>query len=267
MGEVPAQGKLTPPPEVDRKTFVRVAAGAAVAGGLLSLPALLPPTLQIGRRSTYLGARRLSGPGPKGLPLIPIQVRPDGTLEGIPKGGVPGYVHSTRWYAYCQHGAAPGVSPDYAGDNVLRYFQNPAKVASAERELGEPLWYAERLDQPMRASDFAQVGMGAPFRWRSEGQEQTNVLTGVVIKVDPGTVKGLVAESTISRGFVAFASSCTRDCCVAGWKESKIARDQGRFDKMFCTCSDTAYDPLDLRTYTLPADDDVLATTTFNVTA
>ncbi|HLF06925.1 MAG TPA: hypothetical protein VI893_07135, partial [Thermoplasmata archaeon] len=206
----------------------------------------------------YLGARVLRRPAPNGIPLIPLRLNAAGELEGVPelKGVTPS--HNLGWYRYCSHEAAPGLDPDFTDDNVLRYYNAPAKVQFAAKELGHPLWYAGRLEERMRASQFPGVDFGAPFRWRSEGQEQNNIITGIVIRIDPARLGGRPVEKFLARdadsgaAFIAFCSFCSHMCCVPGYAESSQAGPD--LDKVLCTCHGSLYDPRDIRQFTGPPD-------------
>jgi Rieske Fe-S protein len=258
----PADPFAPPPkPGMDRRTFVKTAVAAAAVGAVgatgagLVVPLSTAGGLRI-RRFPYVGARKAAGPAPQGIPLIPLQVNADGEIEGVPKLEGANVEHSLEWYRYCSHEATPGLELGFTDDNVLRYFNNPAKVRVAEQELGAPLWYAPLLDQRVRADHFTQVGHGAPFRWRSEGQVDTNIITGIVIRVDPTELQGRDVTPFLAthedKTFIAFCSFCAHFCCVPGYQESKIPREKGLFDKIYCTCHDTVYDPRDLRQYTFP---------------
>lgn len=263
-----------PPPElpskesIDRRSFVKktmitAAAGAAVAG---AAPLVVPLSYNPRKikRFPYVGARIFPpGPAPQGIPLIPVKVNAKGELEGIPENKESSVAHSLEWYKYCSHEAAPGLELGFTDDNVFRFYTNPEKVAIAQGK-GIALWYQDLLDQPMLASHFKNIGDGAPFRWRSEGQVGNNIVTGIVIKVDPKSVKGKLPKGFVwdnmdGTGFVAFCSFCAHFCCVPGYTEnaSELAKEprgkSGR-DIIYCSCHDSRYDPLDIRPYTFPPD-------------
>lgn len=266
--EAPPTDPFAPPaPEgMGRRQFVKTAMGVAVVGAVGTTTAGLVVPLSTSRlkirRFPYLGAKKVGGPAPQGIPLIPLKVK-DGFVEGVPELKNAGVNHNLDWYKYCAHEGAPGLEADFTADNVLRYFNNPAKVKTAEKELGRSLWYADKLDQKIEVAHFTEVGMGAPFRWRSEGQEQNNIVTGIVIRVDPEKVGGKRAEpgkkfigkdEESGAAFIAFCSFCAHFCCVPGFKESKIPLDKGLFEKIYCTCHDSVYDPLNIHEYTFPPD-------------
>lgn len=243
---------------MDRRQFVKTAIGAATVGALgatgagLVIPLSTAGGLKI-RHFPYFGARRIGGPAPQGIPLIPLKINGQGEIEGnpqlgaFPEGKEP---HSLEWYKYCSHEGAPGLKDGFTDDNVLRYYNNPVKVAAAEAQ-GIPIWYKDRIGDRVRADHFTEINQGAPFRWRSEDQEQNNIITGIIIKVGNGNVKN-VPQGFMAEDFIAFCSFCAHFCCVPGYQESNIPQKAGLFDKIYCTCHDSVYDPRELRAYTFP---------------
>lgn len=262
----------TKPVPIDRRSFVKrtmqIAAGGAVVAGLA--PSVVPLSYNPRKikRFPYLGARVMPrSPAPQGIPLIPVRVTDAGELEGIPENTKSQVKHSLDWYKYCSHEAATGLVLNFTDDNVLRYYTNPEKITIAGRQ-GIDLWYKELLDQPVRAEHFKKIGQGAPFRWRSEGQVGTNIVTGIVLKVDAGKIRGKLPEGFVHQnedgsGFMAVCSFCAHFCCVPGYTENnspltKVIKadrmgDLGR-ELIYCSCHDSRYDPLDIREYTFPPD-------------
>jgi Rieske Fe-S protein len=246
---------------MNRRAFVKTAVAAAAVGAVgatgagLVVPLSTAGGLKI-RRFPYLGARRVDGPAPQGVPLIPIKINDAGEIEGVPELEEPpsGIEHSLEWYRYCGHDQSPAFQKGHTDDNVLRYFSNPAKVAKAAVDLGAPLWYANKLGQKVVADDFKDQppGTGAPFRWRSEDLEGNDIVTGIIIKVDTGQMRGEDAKAFMAGDLVAFSSYCAHFCCVPGFKESKEAVAADWFDNMYCTCHNSVYDPLQIRKYKFP---------------
>ena len=238
-------------PRISRRRFALVAGAAAAGVGTgLTLP-WGPPR----HPPEYLGARKIAGPAARGVPLIGIRVNEAGELEGIPQVASSPVPHSLSWYSYCSRAAAPGLEEGFTSDNVLRYHEDATKLASYERDFGKPLWYADKVDQAVRAEHFSEVGMGAPFRWRSEGQQDTNVLTGLVLRVDVAAMRGTPPGGFADSGFLGYATACTHFCCTAGYRQSKIAKERGRFDTLFCTCHDSVFDPLYIKRFDWPPTD------------
>lgn len=297
VDEDPLIDPFAPKPKegIDRRTFVKAAMTAAAVGAVGATTAgLVVPLSTAGglkiKRFPYLGARRVDGPAPQGVPLIPIRANEKGEIEGIPliditaanagqwsgfdkeKVGAtpekdqpdnrPERINFLEWYRYCGHDKSPAFEPTFTEDNVLRYFNNVAKVAKAAADLGTPVWYANKLKEPLRVEDFAGLppNTGAPFRWRSETLEGNDIVTGIIIKVAEGAMRGEDAEAfmisskgpTGPKDLVAFSSYCAHFCCVPGYKESKEAIAADWFDTMYCTCHNSVYDPLQIKKYKFP---------------
>lgn len=234
-----------------RRDFVRWAVGGAAVGGAGVLGVRSYLDSRIGWNVPYYGARVVGGPAPKGLPLVPVRRRDDGVLEGVPD-----QMHA---YRYCQLEGAPGLRDDYAGDNVLRYYETPGWLEAAEDDA-TPLWYRDRIGEPVHAADFPGVGAGAAVRWRSDGQFDRMVIRMSVIRVEPDAYPAAVRDRFVPDGFVGMLAHCTHFCCVAGWQNSDAIRDypvsDGRdaWETVFCVCHGAAFDPYDVRIYRTPAD-------------
>lgn len=257
---------------MNRRAFVKTAVTAAAIGAVGSTAAgLVVPLSTAGglkiKRFPYWGARRVDGPAPQGVPLIPIKANDKGEIEGqadfdaTPISGA-GNDSILEWYRYCGHDESPAFEKGHTNDNVLRYFNNPAKVATAAKDLGAPLWYAGKLGQIVTVADFAGMppGTGAPFKWRSEDLEGNDIVTGIIIKIDPAARKGEDASDFMAssggpdapKDLIAFSSYCAHFCCVPGFKESKEALAADWFENMYCTCHNSVYDPLQVRRYKFP---------------
>jgi Rieske Fe-S protein len=95
---------------------------------------------------------------------------------------------------------------------------------------------------------------GAPFRWRSQGQQDQNVLRGVVIRVRSEEYPRRVRDEFVYHGYLAALTHCTHLCCICGYRESETAREQGWFDwHLFCDCHGGVFDIRDVRVYHTPA--------------
>lgn len=258
------------------KTTMKVAAGGAIVASSVPIVVSISPIRRGMPRFPYVGVRILPpGPAPQGVPLIPLTVNEDGILEGIPENTKSSVKHNLDWYKYCSHEKAPGLELGFTQDNRLRYFFLPDKIAKAKAQ-GIDLWYKDLIDKEVRAADFKELGRGAPFRWRSEGQEQNNIITGIVMKIRPSEIKGrlpdgFVHENEDGTGFIAVCSFCAHFCCVPGYAEnnSPLTKYQGGggsffssgdgdgidgHELIYCSCHDSRYDPFDIRQYTFPPD-------------
>jgi hypothetical protein len=200
-------------------------------------------------RVEYLGATLTSGPAPQGVPLMPLKADPNGDLMVDPApAGIEGGV--LNWYKYCSHEKTTGLQEGFkAQDEYIRYFLTPEKIESIVEG-----WYLDKLGRIPNVKDFDVVNKGANFNWRSQGQSGKNIITGIIIKIDPKQLKFANApEQVVRDGFlvptpdgnalIAYSSFCKHFCCVPGWHESPLAQAQGFWDKMFCTCHLSVYDP------------------------
>ena len=256
------------------KTALTVAAGGAVVAGGAPLVVPLSYNPRKVPRFPYVGARVLTGsPAPQGIPLIPVAVNANGEIEGKPENPESKLRYGLDWYKYCSHEAAPGLEVKFTEDNVLRYYTNPEKISKA-RQSGIELWYQNLLGETMRPEHFKNVGDGAPFRWRSEDQEGSNIVTGIIIKVEPAKIKakspehvaGFIHDNKDGTGFLAVCSFCAHFCCVPGWGEHSSPLTKADVGKparrgigvadhiIYCSCHDSRYDPMDIREYTFPPD-------------
>ncbi len=247
---------------VDRRSFVKACVGVAAAGSVGAAGFGLFKPLAIVKPSTskivkYLGAKVLTGsPAPRGLPLIPLSVNDEGYIEGIPD--------HLDWYRYCSHEEAPGLAdPGSTSDNVLRYFLTEEKIVKAGDAAKDIWWYADLLEEKVHVDHFKNLepGTGAAVRWRSEGLSGNDVVTAIILKLDPSKFKSEDYKEFMTddgSNLIGYSSFCTHFCCVPGFKEDQTAEKLGFWDTIFCTCHNSRYDPTDLVEYefTLKLGDD-----------
>lgn len=250
------------------KTSIKVAAGGAILASTAPLVVSISPIRKGKPRFPYVGVRILPpGPAPQGIPLIPLRVTADGIIEGVPENKASDVKHNLDWYKYCSHEKAPGLELGFTQDNKLRYFFLSDKIAKSAAQ-GIDLWYKDLANEVIRTSHFKTIGQGAPFKWRSEGQEQNNIITGIILKINPKDIKGklpagFVHDNGDGTGFLAVCSFCAHFCCVPGYAENnspltkpgaKPTDPDGSHELIYCSCHDSRYDPLDIRQYTFPPD-------------
>ena len=258
---------------MDRRTFVKTCVGVAGAGaiaasGLSMAAGLARPRPAGGILIRYFGANRVSGPAPRGVPYIPIELK-DGQFVGkvLPWKAVDGSdVTSLDWYKYCGHGGAPGLNPKYVDskwkNNELTYFVAEEKLKSITP------WFKDLLGQPIKPEHFPADNFGASFIWRSTNQTGPNVLTGVIMRVPKegdalGTRHTLTPKApgkAVTPGeyedvkktifhvaddgttFIALSTFCAHFCCIPGFKEAEsLARPRDAWDNVFCTCHNSNY--------------------------
>lgn len=250
---------------MDRRSFVKACVTTAGVGALAASGLGMAAGLAIPRKPglppvRYFGANRVAGPAPRGIPYIPIAVEGD-TFIGKPE--IPHYeagkppINALDWYKYCGHSGAPGLAKDFTKDNALTY------LAKEEYEHAITPWFKPYLDQHIKPSQFPADGFGAAFRWRSDGQQGANVITGVIIRIRESDVKQVsaavppgkpisedefqwVLENIFAKHegklYAAVSSFCTHFCCAPGYRESEaLARPRAAWDNIFCTCHNSNY--------------------------
>lgn len=249
-----------PPTGVDRRTFVKGAMGAAaigVAGAagftLFKQAAIVQPSTI--KNIKYLGAKVITGsPAPRGIPYMAVRVDDDGFVQVLPEIEDENLLD---WYRYCGKENAPGLAnPAFTDDNTVEYFLTEEKLVQAGDEAEARWWYANKLGEKIKASDFAtrDFGSGAAFRWRSEGVSGNDILTGILLKLDPSKMDG-VSEDTLAQymdlehSLIAVYSTCTHFCCVPGFKEDPTAEKFNAWEMIFCTCHNSRFDPLVVTEY------------------
>lgn len=245
---------------IDRRHFVKTCMGAAALGvGGAAGFGMFKQVADLGdyivRRVDYWGASRSQkSPAPRGLALIPVRVDGEGFVAGVPD--------HLDWYRYCGHERSPALSDvGHTDDDVFRYSVSADKLHESENPE-ETYWYLDRLEQPVHADHFRDkpYGTGASVRWRSQGLRGDDVVTALVLKLDPEEIGFEELDSFLEpeHHLLAFITYCTHFCCVPGYQESPEARQKGQWDKIFCTCHGSVFDPTDITRYSfdlrLPRD-------------
>lgn len=195
----------------------------------------------------------------EGLPVTRIGEAPaEGEADTRPS-----VVNFLEWYKYCGHQGAPGLdaaSEEFNSQNALKYFIAEEKIASVNP------WYGDRLGNAIKPSDFPEPEFGAGFIWRSDGEEGPNVLTGAIVRypkdavrfkqvgtINPAKplsqerfdfVKKNVFVETDDSVFIAVSTFCSHFCCIPGYKEARKQAEANRaWDKLYCTCHNSVYEP------------------------
>lgn len=231
---------------ITRRQFVQRAVGTAAvaAAGGVGIAAFqsAAPKVDALPRFPYLGVKVLKGSkAPQGIPLIPVRVADDGSLEGVPR--------HLEWYRYCSRNEAPGLFDTYGGDDKLRYLMPEQRKQEAER-LG--LWWRNKVGRVVRADEFPEVGAGALASWRSEGHLESNLVPVVVIRVDPAAYDEPVNPEYVADGFLAVAGLCAHFCCTPVYRMGDGGYHAGHWDDIVCDCHGSWYDPGTIQQYTFP---------------
>lgn len=231
-----------------RRKFVKTAVAAGAAGAAASAGALtlfpLSPRGEKTPRFRYWGVKVLSGSkAPRGIPIIPVTANAAGELEGRPD--------HLEWYRYCGRNNAPGLDPGFASDNGFRYAVEPQVLSTTQSE-GIDAWYAAKLGRKARLEDFDEVGKGAPVLWRSEGHEQDNPLTCLLIRVDAERYPERIRDAYLPNGILGVFSTCAHLCLVPTWRASKVGYGEGHWDDITCFGHGSWYSPRDIVEYEFP---------------
>lgn len=244
---------------VDRRSFVKGAMGAstlAVAGaagfGMFKQVAIPPDTIV--RFINYLGARVMPGsPAPRGLPFIPVRVNSEGYVEGIPEADGTNYLDVLR---YCGYQNAPNLNPGFTQDNTFRYFLTEEKVHQAGDRADDIWFFLDKMGERVHVDDFADrdYGTAAAVRWRSEGVGSSDIVTMMVLKLDPDQFEGphsdrLEEFMDMDHHLIAMSAICTHFCCVPGYKESDLANQFNAWEMAFCTCHNSRFNPYEINDY------------------
>ena len=249
---------------MDRRSFVKACVTTAGVGALAASGLGLAAGLEIPRKAglppvRYFGCHRVSGPAPRGIPYIPITIE-NGTFVGkptIPKVKGDGEITALDWYKYCGHSGAPGLQLPFTKDNTLTY------LAKEEYESAITPWFKPYLNQPVKLEHFPAENFGAAFKWRSQNQSGSNVLTGIIIRAPVSQLERVTSTSPPAKPiseeefqwirknvwcekdgnfYIGVSSFCTHFCCAPGYREAeKLARPRNAWNNIFCTCHNSNY--------------------------
>jgi Rieske Fe-S protein len=244
---------------VDRRKFVKGAMGAATLGvagaagfGMFKQLAIPPDTIV--QFIDYFGARVLPGsPAPRGLPFIPVRVTDNGEVEGVPEANGINFLNVLR---YCGYQAAPNLQPGFTDDNVFRYFLTEEKIHQAGDRAGDIWFFLDRIGDRVRAEHFAgrDYNTAAAVRWRSENVRPSDIVTMMILKLDPGQFDGPhvdMVETFMQNDehLIGMSAICTHFCCVPGYKETDLARQFNAWEMAFCTCHNSRWNPYEISSY------------------
>jgi len=270
------------PGDSGRRRFVKgVVGGSALAavgaGGSAAINSATTSPGAGGGATQAMAIENTSGPAPRGMPQIPIEIDDEGYIKGVwPEVGTEtqggrefavaetedfkgsGVTYTSEWFQYCGIESAQGIVPDYDSDNYFLTGSGPA-YAWQQEELSE----GDRLNVSM-FEDYESWGNGigadgvgkpATAEWRSDGTEQAIpvavIRSPIVERVAngetdaPQNIVDWVNAST-EQGFVAWLNKCTHFCCVPGYKINEGSAKFDAEDRVYCTCHQSVYDPFSI---------------------
>jgi Rieske Fe-S protein len=264
------------PTQTGRRRFVKGVVGSATlagvsAGAAASLNAATSSTGAGGGTTKYIGITNTSGPAPRGMPVIPMEVTSEGELRGVwpevsqetsggrtitvAKQNVGGMTYSSSWFQYCGVQQYPGTQPTADANNMFKLKGD--YDWSADLETGRPLRVDDFSDYETWGNGIGRSGLGKPASadWRTEvegnplpvqilrSKEIPKMVNGEGKYADlPGPVTDYLAEATAgeSNTFMAWLNKCTHFCCVPGFKTSKFENADNR---VYCQCHQSIYNP------------------------
>lgn len=258
------------PVESDRRRFVKGVVGSAAlaaigAAGVGAIDTATGPAGSGGGIRQFIGIERLSGPAPRGMPLIPVELDDDGNLQGIwpepeereidgrtflvSEMALGGHTYSTEWFHYCGVQNSPAVDPGADRDTYIRYAEaTQYEWQQRDARGGEPVNIEHFEDYDEWGNEIGQARLGKPAQatWRSVDLGAADRLVVQVIRSslveNAAQENDWVAEYT-DEGFLAYLNVCTHFCCVPGYKTmEESARFSGE-DGSYCVCHQSVYDP------------------------
>ncbi len=269
------------PAESGRRRFVKGVVGSAAlssvgAGGAAALDTVTQAAGAGGGQTQYVGIKNTAGPAPRGMPMIPLEIR-DGELYGVwpeyneekdlalaENFGGSGITYSSAWYQYCGLQSSQAVDPQTDASNA--FISSPSYSWQEEQESGVPLQVSWFDDYESWGNGIGTEGVGKPAtaNWRSE--EASTKITVQVLRSPqvsmmangegpysdlPSQLQQFIKAATAD-DFMAWANKCTHFCCVPGWKQSEGAEDYDAGNDVYCQCHQSIYDPFSpvLKTFT-----------------
>ncbi|QSG06602.1 ubiquinol-cytochrome c reductase iron-sulfur subunit [Halapricum desulfuricans] len=281
------------PGESGRRRFVKGVVGSAalgtVATGTAATVEMATSAAGAGGGITeYFAIENTDGPAPRGMPIIPVEIRNDNEIYGrwpepetrtvqgkevtVAETDVGGTTYSTTWFQYCGVQTYEGIQPDADQDNAFRSTGGTYDWQD-DVDDGAVLTLDMFDDYEGWGNGIGQDGLGKPAvaNWRSEGDVQT---IPVQVMRSPEVSKMIAGEGEYSslsgeaRSFLeaatendvmAWLNKCTHFCCVPGFKAFGGSARFGGENSVYCQCHQSIYDPFSpvRRTFTaLPRADE-----------
>jgi len=268
------------PGETGRRRFVKGVVGSAAlasvaAGSAASLNVATSSTGAGGGTTQFVGIEIEGGPAPRGMPIVPVEIADDGTLQGkwpevreVDEGGrtvqvareeVGGVTYDSAWFQYCGVQQYAGTQPGADADNQFLVKHDKYDWLQ-ELDVGRPLRVDDFSDYEEWGNGIGRAGLGKPgmadWRKTQDGRPlpvQVLRSTEVPEMVNgegkyseiPGPIRNYL-EAATDESFMAWMDKCTHFCCVPGFKTSDY---QNADNRVYCQCHQSIYNPFNPTQY------------------
>jgi Rieske Fe-S protein len=258
------------PESSGRRRFVKGVVGSAGMAGIGAVGAgtvtsITNPTGQGGGQTTYYGVENTSGPAPRAMPMVPIQIDSEGFIQGrypdiqeeqqqgqtvqVARMELGGVTYEVDWFQYCGVQDYQGLSPSYEGDNYFRYTGGPSSYDW--QPTSGRVNISDFEDYETWTNGIGEAGIGKPAMasWRSEDTEDTipiQLIRSSRIEEKIANESGPAIdwlEAATQDGVMAVLNKCTHFCCVPGFRSSTY---ENADNFIYCPCHQSIYDPFSI---------------------
>ncbi|QSG03120.1 ubiquinol-cytochrome c reductase iron-sulfur subunit [Natranaeroarchaeum sulfidigenes] len=260
------------PVESGRRRFVKGVVGSAALSGIgvttaVSVDSMTSETGEGGGPTVYRGNELVSGPAPRGMPQVPLEVDDEGYVRGIwpeaeeaegpddvatAEQEIGGVTYSTTWFQYCGSQTSPAVDPQEDRDNYFRYVgASQIDWQNEEVEGGDRVHIDDFADYEDYDTVVGDAGVGKPalVNWRSEELSPADRLPVLLIRstnVEEAAQDNEWLDGSTDQGFIANLNQCTHYCCVPGFRVLGEARQFDAENMIYCNCHQSVYDPFSI---------------------
>ncbi len=263
------------PEESGRRRFIKGVVGSAAlagvtagAGASVNLATSAPGAG--GGTVEFIGIELSDGPAPRGMPIIPVEIGSDGTLQGlfpeaeevqqqgrtvtIAETDVGGTTYSSSWFQYCGVQQYQGTQPGADANNDFLAKPDGTYEWMSDLSSDDTLTVDNFSDYEEWGNGIGKDGIGKPAmaNWRAtEGGRSLPVQVLRSPEVSkmangegkyselPGDVQSFIGAAS-DQDFIAWLDKCTHFCCVPGFKTSDYP---GAENRVYCQCHQSIYDP------------------------
>ncbi len=263
------------PAESGRRRFVKGVVGASALGatgvvGAATIETTTSSTGAGGGTLQYFGIENISGPAPRAMPQIPIEIDDEGYLKGVwpevstktvegeqvqvAQTQLGGITYSSEWFQYCGVQTYAGIAPGADQSNYFRSAEGAPYEWQSELEPGTRLNVSDFSDYEVWGNGIGKAGLGKPAMatWRSQDLPPQETIPVQVLRstkieelAQQSDYPNWVKAST-DQGFIAWLDKCTHFCCVPGFKSTAQSTKFGASNDVYCPCHQSVYDPFSI---------------------